>query len=73
MLKLFDVARKAVAYRKTRTALEALSAATLRDLNIDPGEIKRIARDAVYGQPKVQNAYAPRAQMPRFLVNPARA
>ena len=53
--------------------LEALSAATLRDLNINPGEINRIARVAVYGAPKVRNTYAPRAELPRFLVNPARA
>lgn len=73
MLNLFEVVRNAVAYRKTRADLEALSVATLLDLDINPGDIKRVARNAVYGQPRAHNAYAPRAQMPRYLVNPARA
>ena len=73
MLNLFEVVRKAVTCRETRTELEALSAATLRDLDIHPGDIRRIARVAVYGEPRVRNAFARRTQMPRFLVNPARA
>jgi len=71
MLNLFEVARNAVAYRNTVAELKALSPATLLDLDIYSGDIDRIARDAVYGQPKLRNAAAARTPMPRFLVNPA--
>lgn len=71
MLNLFDVARNAVAYRNRVAELSALSDATLRDPDICSGDIKRIARDAVYGQAKLRTAAVKRAPLPMFLGNPA--
>lgn len=36
-------------YRRTVYELEAMGAEVQRDLNIAPGDIRRIARHAVYG------------------------
>ena len=71
MLNLFEVVQNAVTYRKTVAELKALSPATLLDLDIYSGDIRRIARDAVYGQPKLRNVPVKRAPMPMFLGNPA--
>ena len=71
MLNLFEVVQNAVAYRKTVAELNALSPATLLDLDIYADDIKRIARDAVYGQPKLRNVAVKRASLPMFLGNPA--
>ena len=71
MLNLFEVARNAVAYRNTVAELTALPVATLLDLDIYRGDIKRIARDAVFGQPKLRSVPVKRAPLPLFLGNPA--
>ena len=71
MLNLFEVAQNAVTYRKTVAELKALSPATLLDLDIYSGDIRRIARDAVYGQPKLRSVPVKRAPLPMFLGNPA--
>ena len=71
MLNLFEVVQNAVAYRKTVAELKALSPATLLDLDIYSGDIRRIARDAVYGQPKLRSVPVKRAPLPMFLGNPA--
>lgn len=71
MLNLIEVFQNAVAYRKTVAQLNALSPATLRDLDIHSADISRIARDAVYGQPKWRAAPEKRTPLPMFLGNPA--
>ena len=44
-----EAARKRAAYRRTVTELENLPTNVAMDLNIDRGDVKRIAHRAVYG------------------------
>ncbi|WP_238366669.1 hypothetical protein [Mesobacterium pallidum] len=41
-------AARAVAYRRTLRELRGLNSTIARDLDIAPGDVRRIAREAVY-------------------------
>lgn len=47
--RIRDAARKRAAYRRTVHELRGIPASLAEDLNIYPGDSKRLAREAVYG------------------------